>query len=370
MISVTGEEREASRPIDWGAVRRVLLLRLRSIGDTVLMTPCLAALKSFQPDLHITVVSEPLSAPLLEDHPFVEQLLVTSSSLRARARLVAALRRQAFDVGINLHGGTTAMVLTWLSGARYTTAFEDYRFASLLTHPAPAPDKILGQQTIHSVEQQLALLYWLGIPRPITTPTLQLSVAESATESVRHRLTDCGLGAANGEQTGSPFAILAPAAAMESKRWATAAFARLSEHLASRWAMPSVLMAGRGQEDVAERVAAQSQAKPRVVTGLDLKELMALINLSSLFVGNDSGPMHIAAALRRPLVGIFGSSNVAVWRPWTIMPARVVQAPQAADAATRIRQISVAEVSEAVDQVLQETFAVTSKGSEQHTHKS
>ena len=78
---------------DWSAARKVLLVRLRSIGDTVLMTPCLAALKAMRADLEINVVSEPLAAPLLEDHPLVDHLIVADRSLAARARLVRQLRR-------------------------------------------------------------------------------------------------------------------------------------------------------------------------------------------------------------------------------------------------------------------------------------
>ena len=351
MSPVASDEKDAGRLPDWSAVRRVLLVRLRSIGDTVLMTPCLAALKALRPDLEITVVSEPLSAPLLEDHPLIDRLLVVSSDLGARARLVRELRRQGFDVGVNLHGGTTAMFLTRLSGARHTTAYADYRYAGLLTCPAPAPDRILKRRTIHSVEQQLALLYWLGVP-PAAAPPLSLRVSEAAIRSVGERLAAGGI--VTTRTSGRGFTVLAPAAAMESKRWPTEAFARVSEHIARRWGLPSVVIAGPGQEPIARRLASLSPAGPRVITGLDLKELMALISLSSLFVGNDSGPMHIAAAFRRPVVGLFGSSNADVWRPWSEAPARVVQAVEGSDPETRIRDIPVEAVTGAVDGVMEE----------------
>ena len=350
MSPVASDEKDAGRLLDWSTVRRVLLVRLRSIGDTVLMTPCLAALKNFRPGLEITAVSEPLSAPLLEDHPLIDRLLVVSSDLGARARLVGELRRARFDVGVNLHGGTTAMFLTRLSGARHTTAYEDYRYAGLLTCPAPAPDHILKRRQIHSVEQQLALLYWLGVP-PTAAPPLSLQVSEAAIRSIGERLA---AGIRKTQTSGRRFAVLAPAAAMESKRWPTAAFARVSEHIAGRWGLPSVVIAGPGQESIARRLASLSQTGPQVITGLGLKEVMALISLSSLFVGNDSGPMHIAAAFRRPVVGLFGSSNADVWRPWSEAPARVVQAAAGADPETRIRDIPVEAVTGAVDEVMEE----------------
>ena len=78
---------------DWSAVRKVLLIRLRSIGDTVLMTPCLTALKAMRPEIKIAVVSEPLAAPVIEDHPLVDRLLIAEKSISGRARLIGQLRR-------------------------------------------------------------------------------------------------------------------------------------------------------------------------------------------------------------------------------------------------------------------------------------
>src|SRR5262245_8525739 len=100
--------------LDWARVKRVLLIRLRSIGDTVLMTPCLGAIKSWRPESQITVVSEPLAAPLLEDHQLVDRLVTTGTSISSRIHLVRELRRQHFDVAFNLHGGTTATIIAAL----------------------------------------------------------------------------------------------------------------------------------------------------------------------------------------------------------------------------------------------------------------
>jgi lipopolysaccharide heptosyltransferase II len=350
---------DATRDLpDWSLVQKVLLVRLRSIGDTVLMTPCLQALKSFRNDIDITVISEPLSAPILEDHPLVNQLLIVDSGVVSRARFIQNLRRRGFDVAFNLHGGTTASLIAGLSGAKQTVGYAGYRYSWLLNRRAPAPDVLLGRATIHSVEQQLALLNWAGVALPAARPGLSLQVAAPARQLIGERLRAIGLPIADGQepQAGRRFAVIAPAAAFESKRWSANRFAQVINHLNDKWQLSSVVIAGREQEHVAHKVASLATAKPHVVTGLSLKELMALISLSSLFVGNDSGPMHIAAALNRPVVGIFGSSNPDVWRPWTTAPYRVVevQSPARADAETRIRQIAVEAVKAAVDQVLQE----------------
>jgi lipopolysaccharide heptosyltransferase II len=363
---------DATRDLpDWSLVQKVLLVRLRSIGDTVLLTPCLEAIKSLRSDIEITVISEPLSAPILEDHPFVNQLIITSSNLRSRAKLIKNLRRQRFDVAFNLHGGTTASIIAGLSGAKHTVGYEGYRYSWLLNRRAPAPDVLLNRATIHSVEQQLALLNWTGLALPQTRPRLSLQVAEQARQLIHERLQAIGIHPAESEKQpeANRFAIIAPAAAFEAKRWSSNRFAQVVNHLSEKWHLPGIVIAGREQEEIAHKVASLSTAKPRVVTGLSLKELMALISLSSLFVGNDSGPMHIAAAFNRPVVGIFGSSNPDVWHPWTESPYRVVEAEKEtqakqtieADAETRIRKIPVKTVIAAVDEVLQDAIAADFK---------
>ncbi|HWX40210.1 MAG TPA: hypothetical protein VN345_03590, partial [Blastocatellia bacterium] len=160
----------AKKTPNWESVGSAILIRLRSIGDTVLMTPCLDAIKAWRPDIEISVLSEPYSAPLLEDHPLVDRLIIAGQSSASRARLIADLRRLRFDIAFNLHGGTTATVIAALSGARYTVGYHGYRQSWMLGWRAPSPDVILGRARIHSVEQQLALLGWSGVPWPRLQP--------------------------------------------------------------------------------------------------------------------------------------------------------------------------------------------------------
>ncbi|HEY9232526.1 MAG TPA: glycosyltransferase family 9 protein, partial [Blastocatellia bacterium] len=304
---------------DWSAVRKVLLIRLRSIGDTVLMTPCLTALKAMRPEIKIAVVSEPLAAPVIEDHPLVDRLLIAEKSLGGRARLIGQLRRARYDVAFDLHGGTTATGLARFAGARWSVGYEGYRHSRWLDLRAPDPDVILGRKRLHSVEQQLALLHWAGVPWPVERPQLSLAVSSAAEDRVHEKLkTACVAQAvslripasmqsnrlstkpvaqANSLRHIGHFAVIAPAAAFESKRWTAAGFAEVARHLRDCWQLPSVVIAGPGQEPLAESVAAQAGAV--ALGGLTLKELIALINGSRAFVGNDGGPMHIAAALRR-----------------------------------------------------------------------
>jgi ADP-heptose:LPS heptosyltransferase len=328
------------------------------------MTPCLSALKWWRPDIRIAVVSEPLAAPLLEHHPLVDQLFVAGRGTRARFGLIQELRRVRFDLAFNLHGGSTATIIAALSGVRTTVGYKGFRYSRLLKMRAPAPDLLLGRQTLHSVEQQLALLCWAGVPWP-SKVALSLPVTDDATASVFGRLKLAGIDFADPGSQG--YAVLSPCASAESKTWPAASFAEVAGHLRARYRMTSVVIAGPGEESIARHIARLSKRSAVDLTGLSIKELVALISHSKLFVGNDSGPLHIAAAFDRPLVAIFGSSNPTVWRPWTSGPHRVLVAPPVTHDKDRspssskavvplggdIRCIEVPEVTGAIDQIIE-----------------
>lgn len=340
--------------IDWARVERVLLIRLRSIGDTVLMTPCLQALNDWRPSVKLSVVIEPLAAPVLERHPLIEHLFVAGKSLVSKRTLISRLRREKFDLAFNLHGGTTGMLMASKCGAKHTFAYRGQRGSWILTDRAPGPDVILERDRIHSVEQQLALLHWAGVPMPAQAQ-LALEIDADASLSAREKLADAGVPGA--QLNSSRFAIVAPGAAFESKRWSSRRFSEVIDHLSNRRQLESVIVAGPGQERLATEVFELSSSRPRVLSGLTLSELKAIIGVfGRIFIGNDSGPMHLAAALKCPIVAVFGSSNPDVWRPWTDSPYRVLGGERGtADNKTRstIDKIAVTEVIAAVDEVLE-----------------
>jgi heptosyltransferase-3 len=304
---------------DWSQVRRVLVVRLRSIGDTVLATPSLHALRRFLPGARIDVLLEDWVAPLLEGSGEVDRVLtVRRKSQSSRLRVARQLRAEGYDVAYNLHGGSTAALLLRASGARHRVGYADYAYAALHNHTAPPSAELWGREKTHSAEQQLALLGWTGVP-VTDRPASRLAVTAAAASVVERRLYEEAK-----LSTGQPFALIHPAAAFDTKTWSGANFARVVEHLASR-GVASVAVAGPGEGKVIDEVRAHSTSPLAGFTDLGLPELTALAARSNLFVGNDSGVAHIAAAVRVPQVVVFGSSNVAHWRPWTDAPAEVVR---------------------------------------------
>ncbi len=318
MYGLQGQD--AAQPLaparwDWSDVRKVLVVRLRSIGDTVLATPSLFALKRFLPNAQVDILVEDWVAPVLDSHPHVDNVIVLErGGLMARARVARELRAANYDVVYNLHGGTTATFLARATGARHRVGFKSYQYGQLHNHPCPSPLLLWQQQKTHSVEQQLALLGWTGVP-VTDRPRTSLGISPKAAETVERLLNEAGLSEQN-------IALIHPAAAFSTKQWATEKFARVVEFLKER-GITSVAIAAPNEQALLEQLRSETSAK--VVTfALSLPEVTALAARSQLFVGNDSGIAHIAAAVGTPSVVVFGSSNIAHWRPWNSAPAEVV----------------------------------------------
>src|SRR5258706_2127625 len=303
---------------DWSEVRRILVVRLRSIGDTVLTTPSLFALRRFLPHTQIDILLEDWVAPVLEASDLVDRVIaITRDSTSARARLARDLRASRYDVVYNLHGGTTATLLTRATGAKHRVGFGHYQYARLHNHAAPSSLEIWQRPSLHSAEQQLALIGWTGVP-VTDRPSTRLAVTERSLRAVSAKLRQAGAG-----DDEKPFAVIHPAAAFDTKQWATENFARVAEELTARGLMVIAIVSQK-EKQVVEALIRQTSAPVIGLSDLSLPEVTALASGARLFVGNDSCIAHIAAATGAPCVVIFGSSNVVHWRPWTMNPNEVV----------------------------------------------
>ena len=357
MYGLQGQD--AAQPLapprwDWAAVHKVLLVRLRSIGDSVLATPSAFALKRFLPRIQVDILVEDWVAPLLDHHPHITNVLALErGGLMSRMRVARELRAEKYDVVYNLHGGTTATFLTRATGARHRVGFKTYQYAQLHNHLVPSPLLLWGQQKTHSVEQQLALLGWTGVP-VTDRPRTHLGVSPEAAETINQRLAAVGL-------TDRKIALIHPAAAFATKQWATENFARIVEYVVERGFAP-VAIAAPHEQAVLENLVAESSVHIETFD-LSLPEVTALAARSQLFVGNDSGIAHIASAVGTRCVVVFGSSNIAHWRPWNSAPAEVVFEPMPCQPCHGyfcekfaqpecILRVPVARVAAAIDRVL------------------
>lgn len=303
--------KQASNTIPWPDVERILVIRLRSIGDTVLATPVLSTLRRELPKAEIDIALEDWVAPLLDDFEGVGIERVGAQPA-ARLKAAARLKKRRYDVVINLHGGSTSSTLAAATLAEYRLGFSHYRFPRTYTHLYGSPADLWGTDQLHSVEQQLAILGLAGLEVDRSEPTsLPYNVAAEA--AISERLGDAT----------RPIALIHPAAAYETKQWPAENFARVAEDLASR-GFRVVLVAAPNEVSVLEAVRRAASCEVAAFNDLTLAEVTSLARRAELFVGNDSGIAHIAAAVGTRSVVIFGSSNRLHWRPWTTAPNEIV----------------------------------------------
>jgi len=307
---------------------RVAILRLRSLGDSVLTTPALDILKRARPDLRVAVMVEDRFRAIFEENSDVDAILPPD---------LGALRRMAPRLCLNLHGGTRSAWMTALAGARYRAGFGHFRRQFVYNVRIPRAQQILGvERKVHTAEHVASAMFYLGapkceIPRAKLAPTSDAGETACATNASRvPAMVGQAVSPAN-------HAVLHPFASGPGKTWRADGFLAIAEHLKQSGTDP-VFIGGPGDNLSPFR-------NFRTISGAPLAEIKQLLATASLFVGNDSGPAHMAAAFGLPVVVIFGASDPAIWGPWRTASEVVtapggiahVEAAQVLDALTRLR---------------------------------
>lgn len=294
---------------------RVLVIRLRSMGDTVLMTPALRLLHDWRPDIKISVLVERPWNELLEQNPAIESVL----ELRGKLLTAWQVRRMHFALVINLHGGPTSAFLTRASGAQWRAGFEHFRNGGAYNLHVPTAQKILGEKrTVHTAEHVASCFFWLGVPRT-EIPSAQVFASSEVVRRVAARLLAMGL------QSGKEYAVIHPAATYATKQWKASGFAEIGEYLERDCGVRPVYICSAAESHVLAEIENHTRRPVLRAVGWPLSDVIALLANSRVFMGNDSGPAHVATASGVPVLVIFGSSHSAVWRPWTKTGAVVVQ---------------------------------------------
>jgi len=291
---------------------RILIIRLRSLGDIVLETPGLAALHAWRPDLRLYVLVEPAYAAVLEGNPAVAEVLL----LRGFSSTVRELRRRRLAAVFNHHAGPTSALLTVLAGSPVRVCWAGCQFSGFYNVLVPVSSGSEGQ-ALHTVEHRLEQFYGTGLPRgPI--PMSRIYPQAEAVATGKHQLAEKGL---NPQQ---PYAVIHPAAPRFPKRWPVEKFAAVARWLRERYGLIPVIVLDSNDYELGNAIRERFSPPQVVLDSLSLGQLIAVIAGARLFLGNDSGPAHLAAAAGCPTVVIFGASDAVVWRPWGVA-CRVVR---------------------------------------------
>ncbi len=292
-----------------------LLVRATNwLGDAVMTTPALAAVREGFPDARIVLLARPLVAELFRHHPDVDEVMVYERPGRhegalGRLRLAGEVRRRRFDGALLLQNAFDAALIAFLGRIPERAGYPTDGRRFLLTLPVPLTPAILER---HEVEYYLCLLDGLGIPRPVPV-SLKLGVTNQERETMVTRLASLGI------ERGAPIVAINPGATYGSaKRWYPDRFAAVADALSAEWGARVVVVGSAAEAPLAGEIEAATRNAPVNLAGkTTVRELMALLSLSSFLVTNDSGPMHIGAALGVPLVAIFGPTDWRRTSPWS-----------------------------------------------------
>ena len=302
------------------------------IGDAVMCTPALMDIRESYPNANITLWARPAIAELLRDHPGIDQVLVydyqeSHAGFLGRVRLMAQLRTQGFQLAILLQNAFEAALLTFLAGIPNRWGYGTDGRRLLLSKSVAISQK---KRSIHQVQYYQSLIQQVvgrTIPRG-----LQLTASDEDEVRVDERFPELiashgdyliGLNPKHGAVYGS------------SKRWLPDRFAELADRVmeqiqhvvGSDARVKCVVVGGSEEEALARTIASYMNMKPIILSGkTTLRELMAIIRRCSLFITNDTGPMHIAAAFNVPMVAIFGSTDPRHTAPFRLEDT-VVQHP-------------------------------------------
>lgn len=289
----------------------ILVGMLLPIGDTLLATPALAAIRRRFPKARVTVVASRSNAGILKDNPSFDQLVVLDEMGDEHkwigfVRRLSLLRQERFDLAINL--SPISAIVTMMAGI----------YARSLNVRMPTLWWLIGghserYRARHAVDHYLHAIAPI-LDEPVSEEERQPRVYLTAKDrsSIRRRLREWGLSPAN--------LIITMHVGGEGfngrKQWAPDRFAEAANRLVERFDAHIILVGGASDLEMCEAVAALAPRGVIVAAGqTSLKETAALIELSAAFVGNDSCPLHIAAAVNTPAVGIFGPSNFEQFHP-------------------------------------------------------
>ena len=291
---------------------KILIIKLRAIGDVVLSTAVIPNLRHAFPSAKIDFLVDHTAMDVVKGHPDLNKIHVLpparkrmigkSRSPWGHVSLFNVLRRQKYDIVFDLYGNPRSALLAWMTRAPIRVGF-DFRGRRWLYTRRIQP----RGDFVHEVEFNLDALRGLGIPivqKKLSFPLIDEDVA--FVDDWLHR----------NELTTSKRVGLHVWGGWPAKRWGLEQFANLADRLVESRGVEVILLWGPGEEEVVQSVVNKMHHRATIAPATSLKQLGALIDRCDLVVANDSGPMHIATALNTPTVGIYGPTKARLQGPY------------------------------------------------------
>ena len=280
--------------------KRILIVRLSAIGDCILSLPVLNSIRRNFPDSRIGWVIEGAASQLIYGHAALDDMFVVPRrafrSPRALWAFASQLRAWKPDITLDLQGLTKSSLIAWLSGAKNRLGFQCDQFEGRELSRV-LNNRLYKPESEHIVERSLELLRLLGVND--SKVTFDLPEHDNDTKFADRTLRS--------KQLVGRFAIINVGAGWVSKIWPSDRYASIARHLGEKWGTPSVVVwSGQQEKQAADHVVAESCGYATLAPSTTLTQLGSLIRRASLFVGSDTGPMHLSVALGTPTIGLIG----------------------------------------------------------------
>ena len=281
--------------IELSKIAKILVIKLRAIGDVLLSTPLLENLKKEYPHLKIDFLCEQFAADVLIGNPWLNDVVKFNRKTESGLALIRRVRSRRYDMVIDLFGNPRTALISRLSGARYRIGFpfrgRAYAYNHLV-HPRGGE--------VHNVDFNLDVLKYCSVPIISKAPHFPLSDND-------RKFSDDWIQSIN--LKGKKIIGINAGGGWYTKRWSLDKFASLADKIKQTTGYEILLFWGPGEDEQAKKIASLMHQQCFMIPSTTLKQMGALLNHCSYLVTNDSGPMHISASLGIPTLGLFGPTN-------------------------------------------------------------
>jgi len=305
---------------DWQQLQRVLVVRLDNIGDIVMLTPALRALRQSLPDVHLTLLATPSGSQIAPLLPWINEVITHRPSWQDISNSMPhdPEREQALVTAIRTGKFDAALIFTSFTQSPHPPAYVCYQAGipirvgqskefggAMLSHwVKPLSD------VYHQVDRNLHLMESAGFT--VDNRAMELQISAAVQESAGHILQDAGI------DPSLPFIVLAPGASCDTRRYDGERFAAAMRSLSSKTGLPVVIVGSDKETVLAKYImdTAQRYSIVSVMGRTSVPEMAAIIRSSHLVIANNSGPLHIADAFKRPTIALYsGADYEQQWRP-------------------------------------------------------
>ncbi len=318
----------SGRVLERASIKRVVVRGTNWVGDAVMTIPALRELRRVLPQAHITLATRPWAEGLFSDADFLDEILVYDRprrDFRAALRQAKEWRRRSFDLAVLFQNAFEAALIARLAKVPARVGYRTDRRGALLTHPIAVPswrgerhEVFYYLNIVHELER---LLDGASLMEE-REPRFELQVSAARKREARAMLNK------HGARLDVPLVALCPGSTnSRAKRWPAESYAALADRFVEEAGAQVLLVGARDELDVSLRVSSLMRNKAIVLTGeTTLAQLVSILSMVEVLVTNDTGPAHIAAALERPTLVIFGPTDPRTTRPFS-KRAEIIRRP-------------------------------------------